>query len=133
MQPDFEISVQAGQVVSDWHRGIPQSHLSQEVFVPHLPKKVILRVGHPNSAILVTYCLCFSQCCASTEELSGSDAPFAVQIAVARAQAERLEWANALLRERLGLAHKNNVALNQRLEESLATMNKSYTRAARSV
>jgi BarA-like signal transduction histidine kinase len=66
------------------------------------------------------------------EELAGSDvtkeamsdAPLAVQLAAAQAQIAGLEQVVALLRERLGLADAHNIALNQRLEESLSAVDK---------
>ena len=66
------------------------------------------------------------------EELAGSDgadeaisnAPLAVQLAAAQAQLAGQEQIIALLRERLGLSDAQNIALNQRLEESLSAVDK---------
>ena len=66
------------------------------------------------------------------EELAGSDgadeaisdAPLAVQLAAAQAQFAGQEQIIALLRERLGLSDAQNIALNQRLEESLSAVDK---------
>ena len=66
------------------------------------------------------------------EELTGSDgadeaisdAPLAVQLAAAQAQLAGQEQIIALLRERLGLSDAQNIALNQRLEESLSAVDK---------
>ena len=53
-----------------------------------------------------------------------SDAPLAVQLAAAQAQIAGQEQVIALLRERLGLSDAQNIALNQRLEESLSAVDK---------
>ena len=54
-----------------------------------------------------------------------SDAPLAVQLAAAQAQIAGLEQVASLLRERLGMADVQNIALNQRLEESLSAVDKA--------
>ena len=54
-----------------------------------------------------------------------SDAPLAVQLAAAQAQVAGLEEIVSLLRERLGMADAQNIALNQRLEESLSAVDKA--------
>ena len=67
------------------------------------------------------------------EELAGndapeeaiSDAPLAVQLAAAQAQIAGLEEIASLLRERLGMADAQNIALSQRLEESLSAVDKA--------
>ena len=67
------------------------------------------------------------------EELAGSDgadeviidAPLAVQLAAAQAQIAGQEQVISLLRERLGLADAQNIALNQRLEESMSATDRA--------
>ena len=67
------------------------------------------------------------------EELAGSDvteeamsdAPLPVQLAAAQALVAGQEQVISLLRERLGLADAQNIALNQRLGESLAAVDKA--------
>ena len=54
-----------------------------------------------------------------------SDAPIAVQLAAAQAQNAGLEQIVSLLRERLGLADAQNIALNQRLEESMSATDRA--------
>ena len=54
-----------------------------------------------------------------------SDAPLAVQLAAAQAQIAGLEQVASLLRERLGMVDAQNIALNQRLEESLSAVDKA--------
>ena len=54
-----------------------------------------------------------------------SDAPIAVQLAAAQAQVAGLEQIVSLLRERLGLADAQNIALNQRLEESMSATDRA--------
>ena len=54
-----------------------------------------------------------------------SDAPIAVQLAAAQAQLAGQEQIVALLRERLGLSDAQNIALNQRLEESLSAVDRA--------
>ena len=53
-----------------------------------------------------------------------STASLAEQLAAAQAQTAGKEQVISLLRERLGLADSQNIALNQRLEESLGTVDK---------
>ena len=67
------------------------------------------------------------------EELGGNDAPedaigdapLAVQLAAAQAQLAGQEQVISLLRERLGLADAQNIALNQRLEESMSATDRA--------
>ena len=54
-----------------------------------------------------------------------SDAPLAVQLAAAQAQLAGQEQVISLLRERLGLADAQNIALNQRLEESMSATDRA--------
>ena len=54
-----------------------------------------------------------------------SNATLAVQLAAAQAQTAEQEQVISLLRGRLGMADAQNIALNQRLEESLWTVDKA--------
>ena len=58
-------------------------------------------------------------------EVAISDAPIAVQLAAAQAQVVGQEQVISLLRERLGLADAQNIALNQRLEESMSATDRA--------
>ena len=54
-----------------------------------------------------------------------STAPLAEQLVAAQAQTAGNEQVISLLRERLGMADAKNIALNQRLDESLSAVDKA--------